>query len=144
MEIACMCVMISSFHSRTAHVLWDQGGLHTRGRDGGWDAPCIPVCGHLFTQRYAIVHTCTVECSRPPLCRAHCPLTMCYTHALATALRPQCTLAETPQCTHAKQFFRPHSGFSNPSLHLPPLPPHLGCGMHSLTRTTTAACRFDV
>jgi hypothetical protein len=35
MEIACMCVMISSLHSRTAHVLWDQCNLHARGVGGG-------------------------------------------------------------------------------------------------------------
>ncbi len=99
MEIACMCVGISSCHSRTARVHVGPGWFaHAReGRGVGvWDVPCIPVCGHLITHRFTIVHTCTVQCSRPPLCHAHCPLIPCCTHAFAIAFtNPQCTLAES-------------------------------------------------
>jgi len=119
--------------------------FHIRGVEGvegggGGDAPCIPVRGHLITQRYAIAHTCTgctaVQCSRPPLCRAHCPLIPCGTHAFTTAFRhSQCTLACT-ECNArmASSSFAPtnclssalHGDSTSPSLHLLH-PANVGC-----------------
>ena len=53
-------------------------------------------------------------------------------HALSQQLsQSYCTRAQTPQCTHAKQFFRPHSCLSSPSLHLL-APTDVGC-VHSRT-----------
>ena len=113
-----MCVMSSSFHSRTAHVLWDQGGLHTRGRDGGWDVPCIPVVApphHAPIRDRPHLH-CSMLPPSPQPCAL--PLIPCCTHAFATAFaNPQCTLAQSAM--HACHgTFAPTNCFStSPSLH---------------------------
>ena len=106
------------------------------GGGGGGDAPCIPVRGHVITHRYAIVHTCTVQFSRPPLCHAHCHLIPCGTHAFTTAFRhSQCTLACT-ECNArmASSSFAPtnclssalHGDSTSPSLHFLH-PANVGC-----------------
>ncbi len=107
------------------------------GGGGGGDAPCIPVRGHVITHRYAIVHTCTVQFSRPPLCHAHCHLIPCGTHAFTTAFRhSQCTLACT-ECNArmASSSFGPTNCLSS-TLHLPlpPKPSPASSHMDSLPR----------
>ena len=59
-----------------------------------WARLCSVYCMICVSSR--TVHTCTVQCSRPPFCHAHCPLIPCGTHAFATAFtNPQCTLAQS-------------------------------------------------
>ena len=81
-------------------------------------------------------HLHRLHCSRPPLCRAHCPLIPCGTHAFTTAFRhSQCTLACT-ECNArmASSSFAPsnclpsalHGDSTSPSLHLLH-PANVGC-----------------
>ena len=81
-------------------------------------------------------HLHRLHCSRPPLCRAHCPLIPCGTHAFTTAFRhSQCTLACT-ECNArmASSSFAPtnclssalHGDSTSPSLHFLH-PANVGC-----------------
>ena len=64
---SCACVSLRGIHPFIPACAVGSGWLaHAREGEGGGDAPCIPVRGHLITQRYAIAHTCT-GCTAPAL-----------------------------------------------------------------------------
>jgi hypothetical protein len=108
-----------------------EGGTGVGGWGGVWE-----VHDHLITHRYAIVHTCTVQCSCPPLSHAHC-----HTRSHNSIHKAPMHVCIECNARMPSSSFSLTNCLSNPLHHpLPPPPPPRECGVQSITRTTTAAC----
>jgi hypothetical protein len=142
MEIACMCVGISSCHSRTARMHVGSGVVCTRegGTRGGGVGCLVSLCMTTSSRTDSLSST-------PALCNAPAPSLPCTWPPyplLHTCFRNSVHESPMHACTECNACSSSFDLKLLLHLPLPPLPPPRECGMHSLTCTITAACRFDV